>query len=130
MIHAVKRIMKRFLSRSDETKGFSLVETLVGMGLLAAVGIAFMQGVGVISISSDKHQERITASALAQAQIEEVKASAYNAGGTYPVTVTTTGDYTLQINVTSVETDLQQVTVEVYRSTNFILEITTYKTNR
>jgi len=130
IIHAVKRIIKRVLSRRSGEEGISLIETLIGLGILASIGVGFMQGISTVSMTIAIHEERVTASALAQAQIEAIRASDYVSDGSYDISVTPPAEYSIVIDVTNLEIDKQQVTVEVLRNGEFVLEITTYKMDR
>jgi len=126
----LKRLVKSRLCLRADQRGFSLMETLLALGILGAVGVAFMQGVGAISATTDMHDGRITASNLAQAQIEEIKAAAYDGDGDYSVSVTEPVGYSVTIDVTAPEIGLQQVTVQVHRDGAYVLEITTFKMDR
>ena len=77
------------VARMKNEKGFTLLETLVGIAILAVVGIGLVAGLGttfkMLSITNDRQH----AKTLAQAQMEYVQGLPYPAPPvTYPFTYT------------------------------------------
>jgi len=67
-------------------QGMTLIEVLVALGILAAVGATFMIGMGVASKGSMVSQERVSVESLAKSQMENTKAQVYvEEATTYPV---------------------------------------------
>ncbi|MBM3176017.1 MAG: hypothetical protein FJZ93_09945 [Chloroflexi bacterium] len=75
---------KRFFCIHRSQAGLSLVEVLVALGILAAVGATFMIGLAVTSKSSLVSQERVNAESLAKSQMERVKSWQYDADNNPP----------------------------------------------
>lgn len=63
--------MKRFAA------GFTLVETVVGMGLLGFVAVAFLSGTAGASRAAQISDQRVAAESLARSQMEYVKSQNY-----------------------------------------------------
>lgn len=90
-------ILRQCQDRSLDEKGIGLAETVIALGLLAFIGVVFMTGLYVISNNTGVYQELVTASALAQSQIEEIKASSYDSSGQYPISVPASPGYNISI---------------------------------
>lgn len=58
-------------------KGFTLIETLVGIVILAAIGVTLMIGLSTGYKSVNVSQERTYAESLAKSQIEYIKSQDY-----------------------------------------------------
>ncbi len=116
-------------------KGFTLIETIVAVAILAAIGVTFISaidtGYGSIRILDEKTQ----AEALIRSQLDDIKASPYQDTGVYPVTVTLPFQYSMTINVVPPQqigldripleelvgepvTTIQEITVSVFRTGN------------
>jgi len=86
-------------------RGLTLVEVLVTVGILAAIGVAFMTAMTTAQRSVGALDEQTQAKALAHSQLEQIKALPYPAEepyyGTdvYPVTVDLPTQYSMLINV-------------------------------
>ena len=121
--------------------GLTLIEVLVAVAILGAIGVAFMlamttatKGVGVLD-------EKTQAKALAHSQLEQIKAAPYPSeepfygNDVYPVTVDLPTQYSMVINVvpptcigesdncTPLEellegevTTIQEITVSIFRT--------------
>lgn len=127
--------------------GFSLIEVMVAVGVLAAIGVVFMLSMYTAYRNVGELDEKVQAEALARSQIEDIKNSDYLDSGVYPVTVDLPPQYSMVIDVgnptcvretegancTALETTtLQEITVSVYRPTNGedrpIFSVACYKT--
>jgi prepilin-type N-terminal cleavage/methylation domain-containing protein len=65
--------------------GFSLIEILVALGILAAVAVVFLLGMSTSSKAVMVSQEAVAAEGLAKSQMEDTKAQTYVDGSvTYP----------------------------------------------
>ncbi len=58
-------------------KGFTLIETLVSVAILAAIGVVLMLGLSTSYKNVDISQERTYAEGLAKSQIEYIRAQDY-----------------------------------------------------
>jgi len=132
-------------------RGFSLMETIIAIGILGMVGTAFMSALVVGGRATGKLSDQVQAAALARSQLEAIKNTAY--GGTcvlpsttcysasfispppgYTITVTTdvvanpAGDLLLCDTVILPDLNcVQKVTVQVLRAGGQGLTLITYK---
>lgn len=87
-------------------RGLTLVEVLVTVAILAAIGVAFMVAMTTAQRSVGVLDEQTQAKALAHSQLEQIKALPYPEDeavvgtGVYPVTVALPPQYSMVINVT------------------------------
>ena len=72
------------LARRDE-RGMTLVETLIAVAILGAVGVVFLSGLTVSSKAVMVSQERVAAESLAKSQMEYVKSCTYDDVNSPPV---------------------------------------------
>ena len=116
--------------------GFSLIEVLVAVAILAAIGVTFISAMYTGHRSVGLLHEQSQAEALARSQLEGIKNSPYDESGEYLVTVDLPYQYGMSINVgtpTCVEvvsgncstveeivgdnvTTIQEITVTVFRT--------------
>ena len=108
-------------------KGFSLMDTMIAVAILAMIGVGFLQALFIISKGTDTHEKRAIAASLAQSQVEYVKGTEYLPGGDYDVVVALPPGYSMSTETVQEETGKQKVTVEVYRQEDFVLKMTTLK---
>lgn len=114
--------------RRGGEQGFTLIETIAALGLLAFIAVGFLNGLWTISHNTLTYDERATALVLAQSQIEELKSMTYDPAGSYPATVTSQG-YAVSLSTVLVETGKQEVTVDVSHDGRGVLKMTTVKTD-
>ncbi len=100
-------------ARSGST-GFTLIEVLVGLGLLA-IGLMGLQSLLVSSIRANTTATNMTAATiLAQKKIEELRNTPYNNVSLTSGTAQTVGSYTLNsVVATGPATNTKSVTVSV-----------------
>jgi type II secretory pathway pseudopilin PulG len=103
-------------------KGFSLIETMVGVALLCVIGIAIMGGLIFSSKVLGDTDERQTAKTLAESQMEFVKNQPYApvyAPANIPAEY---ADYAVEINVGSLrDGNLQKIAIIVSHRGNPII---------
>jgi len=58
-------------------KGFTLIETLIALGLLGMIGVGFLSGLATTFTAAMVSQERTVAESLAKSQLEYIKAHDY-----------------------------------------------------
>ena len=130
--------------------GFTLIEVLVAVAILAAIGVTFIGAIDVSYRNIRILDEKTQAEALIRSQLDAIKASTYLDSGNYTVTVTLPPQYSMTINVESPQqigtadnnttldylvgysvTTIQEITVSVFRTGNGgdrpVLSVGTYK---
>lgn len=73
----MRRLGKKSLGVFRGQKGFTFIETLVGVAIFAAIGVALMSGLSTGYKSLKISQERTYAEGLAKSQMEYIKAQDY-----------------------------------------------------
>jgi type II secretory pathway pseudopilin PulG len=126
--------------------GIGLLETLVAVAILGAVGVVFLRSMATAYTGVGITNEEQTAEILARSQLEEIKSTTYATNGVYPVTVTIPAQYSMNItagspskigttsNFTSLDalmgyhvTTIQEITVSVNHGTKHIMSVACYK---
>jgi len=79
--------------------GFTLIEVLAAVAILAAIGVAFIAAMNTAHRGVGLLHEQSWAEALARSQLEGIKNSPYDESGEYPVTVDLPYQYGMSINV-------------------------------
>jgi prepilin-type N-terminal cleavage/methylation domain-containing protein len=122
---------------SRKELGFTLVEVLVAMGILAIVGATFMISLSVGSRASLVSQERVNAESLAKSQMEDAKAFNYMRDATtYPVIdLGELADYGYAISVlaeplSTPDDGIQKITVTVTLDGETVFTLSDYKVDR
>ena len=118
-------------------RGFTLIEVLVAVAILAAIGVTFIAAMYTAHGSVGLLHEQSQAEALARSQMEDIKDSTYQDSGNYTVTVDLPTQYSISIDVevpaivSANTTTLQEITVSVSRPTGEgdrpIFSVSTYK---
>lgn len=108
-------------------KGFSLAETLVALGVVAAIGMGFVQALGTTSKGTGTYDERSLATTLALSQMEYVKSADYSVTGEYAIGISTPPNYSITLDTVEEQLGRQEVTVNVYHQADFVLKMTTLK---
>ena len=113
-------------------RGTSLMETLVGLALLGAIGSAFLTTISSGLLYGGIVQESYTAQNLARTQMEEIKSLPYSDTGYYPVAVSSSGDLGISIAVldespTEYPNTLQRITVRISYGEKQSLVVESYK---
>jgi len=128
-------------------KGFSLIETLVGVAILGVIGVVLINGLFTSYKSLDTSQERVFAESLAKSQVEYIKNQDYISVASYnpndpakryqiidvPANLAGAGS-TVEIMSPEIVTpvgragvELQSITVQVKRHDRVKLTITFYR---
>jgi len=142
--------MRRFLNIFGgfirRQNGISLIENLVAVGILAAVGVLFITSMQSATNNVDILDENLQGEILVRSQLEEIKNADYSLAGSYPVTVDVPVGYSMNINVqppscigtsdncTPLETllgqtvdTIQEITVTLYHHEETVVKIACYK---
>ena|SRR3989338_7893923 len=129
--------------QSRRQRGFTLLEVLLGFGLLALIGVGILQAIETNARASGILDQQVTADTLATAYIEAIKQSPHADNYTsatvnitlplqYSVVVETYGtdNGTDWVGPPSSNQTLQKIVVSVSQSGKQILSICTYRTRR
>ena len=130
-------------------KGFSLIESLVGLAVFGLIGIIIMTSLATSARSNMTNSNLTEAESLARAQLEYVQSQTYNGtnnGTVYAppylaITLPTGYSFATSVatmvtrinsNGSTVTTDdgLQQITVSIKYATATLFTLTGYKVNR
>jgi len=120
-------------------KGFTLLEVLVAVAILAAIGVVVLQGLDTATMSTRTNEEKVVASNLITEYLESIKSMDYAA--TYPdagTNVVIPFQYSVAVNITYSENGttwvedydghtLQKIVVSVSREGRPVLSICTFK---
>ena len=139
---------KESFTLSAGQKGFTLVETLVSVAILGAIGVALFSGLSTAHKSLAISQERVIAESLAKSQVEHIRSQEYISVGSYdpddpekryevidiPANLASAG-YEVEISPPEIVTvagragfELQSVTIKVKRNGSIKLAVTFYRT--
>ncbi len=138
-------IQKVFKSLRGQ-RGFTLLEALVAVSILAAIGVVIMTSLSTAYKSVGIMDEQQQAELLIRSQLEDIKNSPYQDSGVYLVTVTLPPEYSMAITVTPPTqigtldnntpleelvpppvTTIQEITVSVHRGNKPVLSVACYK---
>lgn len=110
-----------------------MVESLVTVAILGVAAVAFAVALSTGSIAVCEGEQEIVAQSLGRTQLEYIKGYSYDPEATtYPAVAAPEG-YTISIEVTSIpdtDTDIQKITVTIWRGDDNILTVEDYKVNR
>ena len=144
----MRRQVKLWLRLHKGQRGFTLIETLVGVVLFAVIGVALMNGLSTGYKSLEISQERTYAEGLAKSQVENIKAQDYISVANYdpndpakryaiidiPTHLAAAG-YSVEINAPETVDvagvsgyESQSITIKVKRDGSGKLVITFYRT--
>ena len=124
-------------------RGFSLLETVIALGIFAAIGVAFLMAITTSTRATGRLDDGVQAEALARSYLEAIKECdyAYTYDACSSVTsidvpdgfiVSTDIDCSDDVDFTWVETclgteSLERVTIAVSHGDRPVLSLTTYK---
>jgi type II secretory pathway pseudopilin PulG len=118
--------------------GLSLIEILVAMGILAAVGVAFLGGMTTSSMATRIQHAQVTGEALAKSQLEYIKNQDYRVDMQYEVldpaqipngySINVLGEYmNPRGDSTHNDDGLQKITITIARDGEIVLTLEGYK---
>lgn len=125
--------------------GINLIEMVVAVAILAAVGVAFMAGLSGAFRAQDITEEQINAENVAQASLEDIRNQPYNTdafcypSGCYTVSVVPPPGYSIAVETqqyctpepcTPPDNNIQQNTVTVSRDGVALANLTDLKARR
>lgn len=116
-------------------KGFTLIETLIALAILSALGLAVLGAVTTAHKATILTNEKTTASSLARDQMEYIQQQTYEDPPDYAI-LTIPAEYSGYSYVTStpmavdVDTGLQKITVSVQMDAKTLYTLEDYKVNK
>ena len=113
-------------------KGFSLIETIVALALLATIGVSLFNGLATTSTARVSADEKVSSKILAELLMENVKKQSYSMTGNYTYTVPDefTG-YSANFTVENIRNDyLQKLTFTIYHRNDDTFTLESYKSRR
>jgi prepilin-type N-terminal cleavage/methylation domain-containing protein len=113
-------------------KGFSLIETIVALALLATIGVSFFNGLVTTSTARVTADEKVSSKILAEILMENVKKQSYSITGNYTYTIPDeyTG-YSANFTVENIRNDyLQKLTFTIYHRNDDTFTLESYKSRR
>lgn len=126
------QIRQRIKNMSNGQRGIGMAETLVAVAILGTAVAAFTAALATGSLSVGAHETETIAQRLAQNQLEYIKNTPFDPGGTYPALDAPQG-YTVTIlagPVADTDDDMQKITVTILHEGSDIFEAEGYKANR
>lgn len=145
------RLRKLYQAQSANSRGFTLIEVLIALAILAIVAVGFLSALTTASMALILADERTTAESLTRAQLEYVKSQDYSSA---PWSYELPSDppswdpshtlpngysgYSLTVDASLIhpmDDGIQKITVSVYHSdtpdeSDLVLTTTAYKVNR
>ena len=144
----MRKVWQIRYGHSPGQSAFALIEALVAVAILAAIGVTFIRAIDTGYRSVRMLDEKTQAEALIRSQLDAIKVSTYQDTGNYTIAVTLPPQYSMTINVEPPQqigldripleelvgepvTTIQEITVSVFRTGNDgdrpILSVGTYK---
>jgi prepilin-type N-terminal cleavage/methylation domain-containing protein len=120
-------------ARLRSEAGFSLVESLVAVGIAAMALVAYLSGLSVGLLSTGQSDRLSTAQELARAQLEYAKAATYQPPPASYATVTPPPGYGVSATASSIagaDSNIELVTVAVTKDGATVFTLEGYKANR
>ena len=127
--------MYRNKSKKNNQTGMTLIETIVAIAILAAIGVVFLGGLVVCSKGTLESDQQATAESVARCQMEWVQGLTYvdNTTQYTPANLDNFNDYEgYSANITvaplhSPDDGIQQITITVLHHGNWVMSLEGYK---
>ncbi|UCH43224.1 MAG: prepilin-type N-terminal cleavage/methylation domain-containing protein [Dehalococcoidales bacterium] len=144
-------LIKKITAIINGQKGFTLLETLTALALLAILGVVFYSSIATSSITMASAEEKVQIDNLARAQFEYTKKCEYveyiygspdtppdyttldELDPTDPYAITLPDGYSIDVAAVALhvpDAGVQQITVNISRDGESLLVIEGYKLNR
>ena len=128
-------MIHRSIPRKNNQKGMTLIETIVAVAILAAIGVVFIGGLIVSSKGTLEADEQATAESIARCQMEWVQGQPYvnNTTQYSPADMGPFDDYDgYSANITALslhtpDNGIQKVTITILHNDNWVMSIEGYK---
>jgi len=129
--------MKQWLNRikawTQDQKGLGLTESVIAVAVLGVAIVTFVAALATGSLAVSQENEQVVAQSLVRTQLEYIKNYPYDPSViTYP-TVDAPKGFSICVTVgfiPNTDTDIQKITVTIYREGEEILSVEDYKVNR
>ena len=133
----VKRVTRQHIPKTRncirDERGIGLAESLAAIAIIGITAVAFITALSTGVLAVRESDQEAVAQQLARTQLEYLKSLPYDAtGDTYP-TVDTPSGYTISLETDAfiyTDTDIQELTVTIYRDSESILTVAAYKVKR
>jgi prepilin-type N-terminal cleavage/methylation domain-containing protein len=125
--------MRIYFKDLNKQCGMSLVEVLVAIAIFGLCAAIFIGALSAGSISANAQGEQVIAGNLAQSQMENIKAAAYDSSGASYSAINAPSDFAIAISTNSSiysNTNIQKITVTISHSGTAVLNLEDYKVNR
>ncbi|HEY41840.1 MAG TPA: type II secretion system protein [Dehalococcoidia bacterium] len=116
-----------------DERGIGLAETLVAIAIIGITAVAFITALSTGALAVRESDQEAVAQQLARTQLEYVKSLPYDATGATYLTMDTPSGYTISLETDAsvyTDTDIQELTVTIYRDSETILTVDAYKVKR
>ena len=130
---------KKIYKLISNEQGVTLIEILIAIFILGVVGVGFASSMGTGLMADKVADERTIAESLARTQLESIKRAPYNGTSPYgyaKITGIPAGyDINIAVNLinpniagnSATDLGIQKIRVTVFRGSNQILQLETYK---
>ena len=126
-------------------RGFSLIETVIALGIFAMIGVAFLTAITTSTRATGRLDDGVQAEALARSHLEAIKECSFTATSTYDACLSGTGIVVPDQFVVSIDIDcsgdggfdwnetcgsgssFERIVVRVSHGDRPVLSLTTYK---
>lgn len=121
--------MKRKVNPKANETGTTLIELLVAVGIMAASLVVLLLALSTAAQATRIAADMSMATALAQSQLETIKAAPYDANGAYP-SISVPSGFVVDVEVSELASGKQLVTVSVRTQGRTLTQVSMYKVER
>jgi type II secretory pathway pseudopilin PulG len=133
-LRKTRRSRLKWKSLTHSNKGFTVVETLIALTILATAVVIFLVGLTAGSRTVALTYEKTTAENLARSQLEYTKSQNYvPVPSSYSIIPSVPSDFSVSVLASQVagrDNNLQKITVSVYHDRKLVLTLEDLKLNR
>jgi len=112
-----------------DEKGFTLIEVLVSLSIMALVAVGFVSGLSTSLRSLMVTEEMTTAESLARSQMEYIKNQNYTTSGDYNEIECPLG-YEITVLASELQTGIQKIAITVNHHDEYVTTLEGYKGDR
>ena len=125
-----KTTHKKLVHKNE--RGFTLIEILLAIAMLGIVVIALYMGLSTAFKAYGVSNQRATAMALAQSQLEYIEKRTYST--VYPIIQSpeyvVPGNFSITVDSPEINTNLQKITVGVFFKGSLVYTVDDYKVKK